>query len=87
MHVQHQPERRRFVIVVAEQESVLEYRETGPAAVEFTRTFVPAALRGQGIAEQLVRSGLRWAREQGYEYTASCWYVQRFLKQGRRDGE
>jgi len=86
MDVQHQPDRQRFVITVADQESVLEYRETGPAAVEFTRTFVPEPLRGQGIAEQLVRTGLRWAREQGYEQTASCWYVQRFLRRGERNG-
>ena len=48
--------------------------------VVITFTFVPESLRGQGIAEKLVRTGLAWAREQGYQIEASCWYVRRFLR-------
>jgi len=48
--------------------------------VDFKSTFVPAGLRGKGIAEQLVRTGLGWAKEQGYQIEASCWYVEKFLK-------
>ncbi len=48
--------------------------------IDFTYTFVPETLRGHGIAEKLVRTGLAWAREQGFEIEASCWYVQRFLR-------
>ncbi|MGL5391371.1 MAG: N-acetyltransferase, partial [Shewanella sp.] len=34
----------------------------------------------KGLAERLVRQGLKWAKEQEMQITASCWYVQKFLK-------
>ena len=76
----HQPEQRRFVVLVDGQEAVLEYQLLSDNGIDFTRTFVPEPLRGQGIAEKLVRTGLAWAREQAYEMQASCWYVRRFLR-------
>ena len=80
----HQPEQQRFVALLDGQECVLEYRLLPGHGVDFTRTFVPEALRGQGIAESLVRAGLGWARDQGFVITASCWYVSRFLKRGEQ---
>jgi len=76
----HQPDKQRFVTELDGQESVLEYRLLPDHAIDFTHTFVPVALRGHGIAEKLVRTGLNWARQQEYEISASCWYVGRFLK-------
>lgn len=78
--VTHEPDRQRFVSVLEGQESVLEYRLLPDQGIDFTHTFVPKALRGKGIAEKLVRTGIGWAREQGFEMTASCWYVSRILK-------
>jgi len=40
---------------------------------------VPFRLRGKGLAEQLVEVGLAWAKEQGYDIKADCWYVAKFL--------
>ena len=78
--VTHQPDQQRFVSVLEGQETVLEYRLLPDHGIDFTHTFVPESLRGQGIAEKLVRTGIGWAREQGFEMTASCWYVSRILK-------
>ena len=97
MDIQHDIERQRFVLLVEGSEAVLEYRllagskatqitVTEPSAsngIDFTYTFVPPALRGGGIAEKLVRTGLSWARAQEYEIQASCWYVQRFIRPGK----
>ena len=81
--VTHQPDQQRFVTVLEGQESMLEYRLLPDHGIDFTHTFVPESLRGQGIAEKLVRTGIGWAREQGFEMTASCWYVSRFLKRAK----
>ena len=78
--VTHQPDKLRFVAVLDAQECVLEYRLLPDHAIDFTRTFVPVPLRGQGVAEKLVRTGLGWAQGQAFEITASCWFVSRFLK-------
>jgi predicted GNAT family acetyltransferase len=81
LEVDHQPEHFRFVSMVEGQEARLEYQLLTRNGIDFTYTFVPEKLRGHGIAEKLVRTGLVWAREQGYAIEASCWYVRRFLKE------
>jgi predicted GNAT family acetyltransferase len=80
----HQPEQHRFVSQLDGQEAVLDYKLLPDNGIDFTRTFVPEALRGRGIAEKLVRTGIAWARDQDYDMQASCWYVTRFLKRGRK---
>ncbi|HFD81633.1 MAG TPA: N-acetyltransferase [Gammaproteobacteria bacterium] len=80
MNIDHQPDRSRFVSLVDGQEAVLEYHLMPRNGIDFSYTYVPESLRGRGIAEKLVRTGLAWAREQGYEIEASCWYVRRFLR-------
>jgi len=78
--IQHDIEQQRFVLLVDGAEAVLEYRLLAGNGIDFSYTFVPPALRGRGIAEKLVRTGLSWARAQQYDIQASCWYVQRFLR-------
>ena len=83
--VEHHPQRHCFTVDTDGKEAVLQYRLLGTEsanrdAVDFTSTYVPEELRGQGIAEALVRRGLSWARAQNYEIRASCWYVQKFLR-------
>ena len=74
----HQPEQQRFCHGNQEALAVLEYQLSAPR-IHFTSTYVPDSMRGQGIAEKLVRTGLAWAREQQYDITTSCWYVDKFL--------
>ncbi|MFA0439019.1 GNAT family N-acetyltransferase [Vibrio sp. 10N.286.49.B1] len=76
--IEHQMDRKRFVYSKEGQEGILDYKLTGNT-VNFTHTFVPDAFRGQGVAKQLVEQGLSWAREQGYEIEADCWYVAKAL--------
>jgi len=83
MDIQHETGRQCFVLHVEGGEAVLEYRLLAGNGINFTHTYVPPALRGRGIAEKLVRTGLSWAREQEYEIQASCWYVQRFIRPGK----
>ncbi|HEX4881329.1 MAG TPA: GNAT family N-acetyltransferase [Porticoccaceae bacterium] len=77
--VVHQPGRHRFLCLVDGQEAVLDYRQAGAGQVDFCHTYVPEALRGRGIAEALVHAGLAWARSEGLDTRASCWYVARWL--------
>ncbi len=77
--VVHEPHSQRFVTIVDGHESIADYRLAG-REIDFHHTFVPDALRGRGIAELLVREALTWARQEDYQIQASCWYVQKFLK-------
>jgi len=76
--IQHQTENSRFVLLKDDKECVLDY-QLRDNRIDFTHTYVPFALRGQGMAEILVAQGISWAKEQGYDMQASCWYVNKFL--------
>jgi predicted GNAT family acetyltransferase len=81
--VQHIPGEQRFVIAHEGDEAVLAYclfNNDGKAAIDFNSTYVPPEFRGKGLAEKLVRTGLKWAREQHYELHASCWYAAKFIR-------
>lgn len=85
VNIQHNEKSQKFYVSLADnKEAVLQYRlskGTGetPPTIDFTRTYVPPDFRGQGIAEALVRRGVKWAREQNYRMTASCWYAAKFI--------
>ncbi|EAQ63462.1 hypothetical protein MED121_08131 [Marinomonas sp. MED121] len=58
--------------------------ENAEQVIDFKSTFVPQALRGKGIAEQMVRTGLAWAKQENFKIVASCWYVEKFLKMPKK---
>lgn len=81
--VQHDTSVSQFTLTLDGAEAHLKYhlftQEDGTPAVDFTSTWVPEALRGQGVAERLVREGLRWAKAENRHIQASCWYAKKFL--------
>jgi uncharacterized protein len=84
--IEHHPREHRFTVATGGEPAVLEYRllnptsTSDPGGVDFTYTYVPSAYRGQGIAEAMVRHGFRWAKDQGFQVQASCWYAAKFLR-------
>lgn len=84
--IHHDPKAQKFTLPMDGTEAVLEYHLMGAQdheqtnTVDFTHTYVPPQLRGQGLAESLVRHGLKWAKEHDYNIRASCWYVNKFLR-------
>lgn len=76
----HDQHKNCFSLDIDGAEAVLEYQLLDPHHIDFTRTFVPPALRGKGVAESLVRYGLDWAKGQQLDIAASCWYVEKFLR-------
>lgn len=76
--VEHQMEYNRFLLSQDGHDCVLEY-QISDDRINFSSTYVPPELRNHGLAEKLVRAGLKWARDNGYQITATCWYVQKFL--------
>jgi predicted GNAT family acetyltransferase len=84
MNISHNSDEQAFVIALGDTQAILQYSllpasTGGGSGVDFTRTYVPSAFRGQGYAETLVKYGLNWADQQGLKVQASCWYVRDFL--------
>lgn len=84
--IEHKVAEKRFVVNFEGAEAVLHYtlsegqKVGSPTIIDFTSTFVPPQCRGKGLAEKLVRAGITWAKEQGYQLQASCWYAEKFIR-------
>lgn len=81
----HQPEQQRFIIERQDHLAHLDYR-LATDSVDFTLTWTPPALRGQGLAAQLVTAGVAWARQQNLRIEASCSYVAEWLRREAAEG-
>jgi len=77
--VTHNEAEHRYEATVDGLLSVCEYEIVDDKLV-FTHTLVPPALRGRGIAEQLVRPALADARAAGRKVVPAFSYVAVFIK-------
>lgn len=74
--VEHRPDQSRFVVNLGDEQAVMTYKLLANKGIDFDHTYVPKSARGTGIADNLVKTGLGWARENGFHIQASCWYVR-----------
>jgi hypothetical protein len=77
--VRHNRAESRFEIEVDGHLAVAEYELRGPE-LAMTHTFVPPELRGRGLAEQVVRAALEFARAEKLRVVPVCSYVARFIE-------
>ena len=77
--VRHNPAENRFEAEVDGKLSVADYQLRGKEMV-MTHTLVPPQLRGRGIAEQLVRKALDYARSENLRVVPACSYVDLFIR-------
>ena len=76
--VRHYPNRCRFEAVVDGTTAYLSYERSGSTVV-MIHTIVPAAIGGRGVAGELTRTAVEWAREQGLAIDPLCSYVRSWL--------
>ena len=77
--VRDNKDRSRFELDVGDELAFANYRLT-PSAVIITHTETPRALRGRGIASQLVEGALRLIRADGLKVVAGCGFVVDYLQ-------
>ena len=76
--VQHLPDRGRFEAVVEGATAYLTYEREG-GTVAMTHTVVPPSIGGRGIAGELTRTAVDWARAEGLAIDPRCSYVRAWL--------
>jgi len=77
--VEHRPELSRFQATVEGRLSVADYRLSN-GVLHMTRTEVPPALQGRGIAAAMVQAALQHALSQGLRVNPLCSYVARYMQ-------
>ena len=80
MSIKHDPSSQEFTTTRDGQSAELAYARPSDDVIDFTHTFVDEALRGQGLADELARAALAYAREQKLKVKTSCTFVAAFVK-------
>ncbi len=83
LDIRHDPDRHRFFASIGGEEAYLVYTVAGARTLDFTRTYVPDALRHRNIGEAIVKHALAYAAGNGYEVIPTCPFVKWVLA---RDG-
>ena len=77
--VAHDAAASRFTISVDGQQAELQYQREGEVMV-ITHTEVPPAIGGRGIAAQLAKVALEYARAQGWKVRPACAFAEAYLR-------
>lgn len=77
--IQLDKDRSRFTLEVEGTTSVLEFSVDGKVA-SFNSVRVPDAVGGRGIAGQLTRHALDWARSSDMKVRPVCPYVAKWIE-------
>lgn len=80
MHVRHDPDRSRFFLPLPDGDAEIVYAPFSEDVLDLQHTEVPPSGRGSGIADDLIRAALSYAREHGMRVMASCPYVRAWLR-------
>ena len=76
--MKHDAQSQEFYIETPEGKAFLHYEREG-SVLNFHHTFVPPALRGKGLAEEVVTAGFKYADQNQLKVIPSCPYVARFV--------
>jgi predicted GNAT family acetyltransferase len=76
----------RFELDVGESVAFANYRRAGDRVI-ITHTETPPALRGRGIASELVKGALELIRADGLKVVAGCSFVVEYLEQHPDDAD
>ena len=77
--VEHEPERRRFVLRIEGAVAALDYVPRGERTLDYRHTFVPEPLRGRGIASKLTAAALEYAQANDLGVVPTCPFVAAFI--------
>ena len=80
MPVQHDATNQEFTITQDGHDGELAYSRPANDLIDFTHTFVDEALRGQGVADELARAALAFARKEHLKVKTSCTFMASFVQ-------
>ncbi len=79
MQISHQPEAGRFHATIDGHDAKLTYRLDGDR-ITIEHTGVPSAIGGRGVAADLVKAALDFARSEGLKVVPACSYAASYIQ-------
>ena len=80
IQIKHDQEGQEFVTELEGDQAELAYAMPQDNIIDFQHTFVPEDFRGEGVANQLIEAGLKFAEAQKYQVIASCPAVAAYVR-------
>ena len=80
MSIKHDSSNQEFTTTRDGHPAELAYARPSDDVIDFTHTFVDEALRGQGLADELARTALAFAREQKLKVKTTCTFMASFVQ-------
>ena len=77
--IAHDAARQRFATETDGQTAYLEYEQADDVMV-ITHTIVPSAIGGRGIAGDLVRTAVEYAKAEGLKVDPRCSYADGWMR-------
>lgn len=77
--IEHNAEKEEFFIDIEGATAVIEYRLKNGTMMDIYRTFVPESLRGKGLAGQLMKRAISFAREHRLKVKPTCSYAVTYM--------
>ena len=87
MNIEHDADNQEFTASKDGHPAELAYSRPDNDTIDFTHTFVDEALRGQGLADELARAALTYARQEKLKVKTSCTFMQKFVKRHQAEYE
>ena len=81
LSIQHQAQDQQFTTSQDGHSAELAYSRPTDGVIDFTHTFVEEDLRGQGIGEELAKTGLAYARDENLQVRTTCTFVRDYVAQ------
>jgi len=79
INVRHEASAKRFAVRLDNKIGYLSYEQPEEGVLDYAHVYVPPAYRERGIAAEITRTALDYARREGYSVIPSCPYVEHFL--------
>jgi len=79
MKVKHDQEKKRFFVEVEGKEAELTYIVESDNVLNYKSTFTPTELRGKGLAGEVTKAALEFAKQNSKKVKPSCSYVRDYV--------
>jgi predicted GNAT family acetyltransferase len=83
--IEHFEEDQEFIAQLQDGEAELAYSLPKENIMDIQHTYVSENLRGQGIAEQLAKTALEYARNKQWKVIATCPYISTYIKRHSKE--
>jgi len=79
--IEHQANKNQFIALIDGKEAHLKYNISAKDVLDYYSTFVPPELRGQHIAQNIVKFALDYAKDNHFKVIPSCPFVKKYIDQ------